>query len=90
MALDQEVRAIGIDSNSGKVWPIADTGQPAVELHQIEVGSQEPGNNDNGGAVSARNTQAVIDRGCVKEENLRSTQRFRPWQKIAVGIGFGR
>src|ERR1019366_7447561 len=33
LALDQEIRALGIDTDAGKIRPVSDALQPAVEFH---------------------------------------------------------
>ena len=70
MTLDQQVRALGIDRDTGKIGAISDAPQPTVELHQIKVGAEETGNDDDGGSVTVRYAESVINRGGMQQEDL--------------------
>ena len=78
MALDQQIRALGVDPDAGKIGPVSDALQPAVEFHQIKIGTEKTGNNDHCGAITAGYAETVVDRSCVQEENLSRKQRFCP------------
>ncbi len=78
MALDQEIRALGVDTDAGKIGPVSDAPQPGVEFHQIKIGTEKTGNNDHRGVITAGYAEAVIDRSCVQQENLSRKQRFCP------------
>ena len=61
-ALDQDVRAVCIEADAGKVRAIADALQPGTQLCQISVGAQESGNDDHTGAIAMWYAEAVVDR----------------------------
>ena len=82
MALDQQIRALGVDPDPGKIGTVSDALQPAVEFHQIKIGTKKTGNNDDCGAVAARYAKAVVNRSCVQQENLSRKQRFRPRRDV--------
>src|SRR5208283_1814361 len=64
--LDQDVRAVCIEADAGKVRAIADAFQPGAQLRQIVVSAQEPGNEDHTRAVAVWYAEAVIDRRGVQ------------------------
>ena len=78
MALDQEVRAVGVDPNAGKIRPVTDAPQPTMEFHQIKVGAEKTGNDDDPGVIPMRYAKAVVNRSCVQQENLSREERFCP------------
>jgi hypothetical protein len=43
VALDQEVGAVGVDADAGKIRAVADAFQPAVEFRQIKIGAEKTG-----------------------------------------------
>ena len=45
-ALDEQIGAIGVDTDSREVRPITDAGQPAAEFIQIKIGAQKAGNDN--------------------------------------------
>ena len=46
MTLDEDIRAVGVNADAGKIWPVTDAPQPTMELHQIKVGTEKAGNDD--------------------------------------------
>ena len=87
MALDQKIRALSVDADAGKIRPVADAPQPAVEFHQIKIGAEKTRNDDDRGAITARYAEAVIDGSGVQKENLSRKQRFRPRRNVGLQIG---
>jgi hypothetical protein len=49
-----------------------------MEFHQIEIGAQEPRNDDDSRAISARHAKAVIDGSGVQKEDLGGKQGLGP------------
>jgi hypothetical protein len=83
-ALNQQIRTLRVDANSRKVWPISDTAQPRVKLHQIEISPQKSGNHDDTRIVSSRNPKAVENRGCVQKDEFSPEQGLGPQKNIRV------
>ena len=78
MALDEDVRAISVDPDARKIWPVSDAPQPTVELHQIKVGAKKTWNDDDPRVIPMRHAKAVVNGSCVQQENLSREERFRP------------
>src|SRR5690242_7207073 len=84
MTLDQQIRAVGVDADAGKIWAVADASQPAVEFGQIKVSAEKAGNDDHAGAIAMRHAKTVIDWHRMQQQNLSPKQRFGP----NGGVGF--
>jgi hypothetical protein len=78
MALDQEIWTLGIDADAGKIRPISNALQPGVEFHQIKIGAQKSGDDDDSRAISARYAKTVVDRSGVQKEDLGGKQGLGP------------
>lgn len=63
MTLDQEVGAIRIDADSGKVRAIPDAAQPGVEFRQVKISAEKARNNDYARIIAMRHSKAIVDRG---------------------------
>src|ERR1700690_2357663 len=57
--LDQQIRALGIQTDAGKVGTVTNPFQPVTQLCQIGIGAQEAGNKNNPGTIAVRNTKAI-------------------------------
>jgi hypothetical protein len=90
--LDQEIGTFCINANSRKVWPVADAPQPCMKLRQIKICPQETRDDDDGRAIPPRNTQPVIDRGGVEDQNFGSDESLGPKRRggVVLGIGLAR
>src|SRR5208282_2218044 len=89
MALDQEVGAVGVDADAGKIGAVADAFQPAVEFRQIKIGAEKTGDDNDAGVIAMRHTKAVVNRGRVQQENLGSEERFGPEGSVKLRIKLG-
>jgi len=49
-----------------------------MEFHQIKVGAEKTWNDDDPGVIPMRHAKAVVNGGCVQQENLGGEERFRP------------
>ncbi len=78
MTLDQEVGAVGVDPNAGKIGPVTNAPQPTMEFHQIKVGAEKTWNDDDPRVIPTRHAKAVVNGSCVQQENLGREERFRP------------
>lgn len=70
VSLDKKIRTIGIDADAREIRLIANPPEPAVEFHQIKVGAEKPGNNNDAGGVTVRYPQSVVDGSGMQQENL--------------------
>src|SRR5579862_3374256 len=42
--LDEEIRTLGIDPDSGEIRPIADASEPGIEFQQVNISTEKAGN----------------------------------------------
>src|SRR4029079_14810411 len=77
-ALREQVRTDDVPSYAGEVWLIPDPPQPEMHLGQVPILSQEPGHENDGLAVTARNAEPVIDRGEMKREPIDGEEGLDP------------
>jgi hypothetical protein len=86
--LDQQVRTIGIHANPGEVRAVTDTPQPGIEVRHINIGTEETGDDNDGGTFAVRHSQAIVNRGGVQEQEFGPEQRLVPNGKVRVRLMF--
>ncbi len=84
--LDQQVRAFGIQPDSGKIGVVADALQPRVHLHQVKIGAEKSGDHHDAGAVAVRNANAVVGGRGAQQEHLDAKERFLPHRNRRGGF----
>ena len=89
MALDQQIWAVGVNPDPGKIRPVPDAPQPAMQFHQVEVGAEKSRNDDYARAISVWDTETVID-GCrVQQKNFCREQGFSPRRDAVLRMRLG-
>ena len=83
---DQQVGTFCVQSDIGKVGSIANALKPVVEVTDIEVGSQESGNHDDGRAVSALDAQTIVNRRGMQEQKISRAQCLLPDRNISLRL----
>ena len=78
VTLYEQIWAFSIDANAGEVGLIANPPQPAVQFCQINIRAQETRNDDDGRAIPAWDTKAIIDRSCVQQQNFGAEKGLGP------------
>src|ERR1022692_1752956 len=89
MALNQQVRTVGVDTDPGKIRPVSDAAQPGVQFRQIKIGAEKTGNENDSRVIAAGRTKTVVNRGRVQQENLGSEQRFGPKRSVGFRVRLG-
>lgn len=77
-ALDQQVGTLCIDADSRKIRAVPDAFEPCVQLCQVKIGTEKPGDNNYSRAVPARDTQAVVNGSRVKQQDFSPEQCLCP------------
>src|SRR6185437_12543423 len=75
---DEQVRTFGIEADAGKIRPVADPPEPGVQFHQVDVSSEKAGYDDHPGVIAARDSETVVDRRRMQQQEFNSEKRFRP------------
>src|SRR5579859_463851 len=88
-ALDQQVRALRVDPDSGKIRSVSYALEPGVQFGQIKVGTQKPRNNDYTRPVTSGYAQAVINRSRVQQENLGPEKCLAPERGVCGRVPAG-
>jgi hypothetical protein len=81
-ALDQEIRAVVIDSDSREVWPVIHPVEPCIQFDEEGIGTEKAGYEDHSRFVSVGRSQAVIDRRYVKQRGFERRKAFPPHGKV--------
>ena len=76
--LDEQIGTFRVQPDSRKVRPIADTAKPRMQLGEVCIRSQKARHQNNGGAVAAGNTEAVVDRRGVQQQKVGCEESFFP------------
>jgi len=84
--LDQQVRTLRINADTGKIGPVSNAAQPSMKFRKVEIGAKEAGYDDDRGAIAMRHAQAVVHGCCVQDEYLSPKQCLGPKRGIGWGI----
>src|SRR5450432_1150217 len=75
---DQKIRAVGVQTDPGEIWPVARPEQPRIDLYQVDIAAQEAGDENDARTVPARHAKSVIKGSGVQQEKFEAYQRFLP------------
>ena len=70
MSLDEKIGTIGIDSDAREERLVTNSPKPAMEFHQIEIGSKKARDDHDAGGITVRDPQSVIHGSGVQQENF--------------------
>jgi hypothetical protein len=75
---NEEIRAVGIQADSGVVRTVADAAQPGEDLDEVDVAAEETGDDHYRGTVASGNAETVVDGRGAEEEDLDPAERLLP------------